>query len=187
MHNFNIKQVTADDLLDLQLVSRETFFESYAAFNSQENMQLYLEESFSLDKLRNELANKDSMFFFAMQGKNLTGYMKLNFKDAQGNLKGDDSMEIERLYTRKPYQGEGVGQALYNHAFKIVKDLKLKFLWLGVWQKNKTAQSFYRKNGFSSFDIQTFKLGKEVQTDIMMKLDVENSPLETISTQYAAH
>lgn len=187
MNDFSIRQVTKDDLLDLQLVSRETFFDSYSPFNSEENMHLYLEESFSLEKLSDELANKDSIFFFAMEGNNLAGYMKLNFGDTQGNLRNNDSMEIQRLYVLKPYQAKGIGQFMYNHALKMAKSLTLKFLWLGVWQKNQTAISFYRKNGFSSFDIQIFKLGEDEQTDIMMKLDIVNDPLETITTQYAAH
>ena len=36
--------------------------------------------------------------------------------------------------------------------------------------KNQRAINFYKKNGFVEFDKHIFKLGKEEQTDIMMKL-----------------
>jgi hypothetical protein len=40
----------------------------------------------------------------------------------------------------------------------------------GVWEKNVRAIQFYEKNGFKTFDTHHFMLGKDLQTDIMMKL-----------------
>jgi ribosomal protein S18 acetylase RimI-like enzyme len=42
-------------------------------------------------------------------------------------------------------------------------------VWLGVWEKNLRAISFYEKNGFIAFDQHIFQLGDDRQTDIMMK------------------
>ena len=48
------------------------------------------------------------------------------------------------------------------------------YIWLGVWEKNLRALSFYRKNGFVAFDKHIFKLGNDIQTDILMKIQLKN-------------
>ncbi len=63
-----------------------------------------------------------------------------------------------------------MGQVLYNQAIDIAKKKKATYVWLGVWEENPRAISFYKKNGFVEFDKHIFKLGDDEQTDIMMKL-----------------
>ena len=63
-----------------------------------------------------------------------------------------------------------MGQLLYNKALEIATKLSIKEIWLGVWEKNKRAISFYKKNGFIEFDTHIFKLGNDEQIDIMMRL-----------------
>nr|WP_229746632.1 GNAT family N-acetyltransferase [Pedobacter mendelii] len=45
----------------------------------------------------------------------------------------------------------------------------LKSIWLGVWEENPRAIKFYEKNGFLAFDKHVFKMGDDIQTDIMMR------------------
>jgi ribosomal protein S18 acetylase RimI-like enzyme len=68
------------------------------------------------------------------------------------------------------YFGKKVGQVLYQKALAVAKDLALKYLWLGVWEKNERAIQFYKKNGFIEFDQHIFKLGNDEQTDLLMRL-----------------
>ncbi|MEG2102651.1 MAG: GNAT family N-acetyltransferase, partial [Flavobacterium sp.] len=49
----------------------------------------------------------------------------------------------------------------------------LKYIWLGVWEENIRALSFYKKNGFVEFDKHIFVLGDEEQTDLLMKLTLK--------------
>lgn len=55
MQNIAIKRVTLDDITVLQKIGRETFFETFSNSSSEENMQQYLEDGFSVKKLREEL------------------------------------------------------------------------------------------------------------------------------------
>jgi ribosomal protein S18 acetylase RimI-like enzyme len=38
-------------------------------------------------------------------------------------------------------------------------------MWLGVWERNVRAQSFYRKHGFAPVGAHVFLFGTEEQTD----------------------
>jgi ribosomal protein S18 acetylase RimI-like enzyme len=73
--------------------------------------------------------------------------------------------------------GKGVGQLMLQKAIQYACDLKMERVWLGVWEKNYRAINFYTKNGFEEFDKHVFKLGDDLQTDIMMFLNLGETPL----------
>lgn len=174
MTNIQIKEISLNDIDQLQKIGRKTFQETFSESNSEENMKNYLEEGFSTEKLTKELNNKDSQFYFATLENEVIGYLKVNFGESQTELKGEKSLEIERIYVSKEFHGKKVGQLLYEKAIQVAKDKNVDYVWLGVWEENLRAISFYTKNGFIEFDKHIFKLGNDAQTDIMMKLKLAN-------------
>lgn len=165
-----LKRVTLNDIDQLQKISRQTFQETFSESNSEENMKKYLEEGFSNEKLTAELNDKNSEFYFAALNNEIIGYLKLNFGESQTELKDKKALEIERIYVSKEFHGKSVGQFLYDKAIQIAKEKNAEYVWLGVWEENPRAIRFYKKNGFVEFDKHIFKLGNDEQTDIMMKL-----------------
>ncbi len=172
MEKIDIKRVTLNDIDQLQKISRQTFYETFSAGNTEENMKKYLEEGFSLEKLTVELNDKNSEFYFAELDNHVIGYLKLNFGQSQTELKDDKALEIERIYVLKELHGKHVGQLLYEKAMQIARQIDADYIWLGVWEENPRAIHFYKKNGFVEFDKHIFKLGNDEQTDIMMKLQL---------------
>ena len=170
MDKIEVKKVGLTDVEQLQIISKLTFFETFANGNTEENMQKYLDEGFTVDKLITELTNPSSEFYFTRLDNKVIGYLKINFGQAQTELKDKKSLEIERIYVLKEFHGKQVGQMLYDTAFNIAKQTNADYLWLGVWEENPRAINFYKKNGFVEFDKHIFKLGDDEQTDIMMKL-----------------
>jgi diamine N-acetyltransferase len=175
MDEIKIKKIGVTDIKQLQIIGKQTFFETFAHGNTEENMQIYLEEGFTVDKLTAELTNPNSEFYFALFDNKVIGYLKINFGQAQTELKDQKALEIERIYVLKEFHGKKVGQILYDRAFDIAKQTRADYLWLGVWQENPRAINFYKKNGFVEFDRHIFKLGTDEQTDIMMKLQLDKS------------
>lgn len=174
MTEFKIKKVTLDDIDQLQKIGRQTFYETFSAGNTEENMTKYLNEGFSIDKLTTELNDKNAEFYFATFNNTIIGYLKLNFGQSQTELQDDKGLEIERIYVLKDFHGKSVGQLLYDKAIEVAKQKNSNFVWLGVWEENPRAINFYKKNGFEEFDKHIFKLGNDEQTDIMMKLKLKN-------------
>jgi ribosomal protein S18 acetylase RimI-like enzyme len=170
MSNIEINKIGIAELIQLQEIGRQTFSETFSAGNSEENMKNYLEEGFSEEKLSQELNDPNTAFYFATQDDVVIGYLKLNFGASQTELQDEGALEIERIYVLKDFHGKSVGQVLYNKAIDIAKEKKAKYVWLGVWEENPRAISFYKKNGFVEFDKHIFILGDDEQTDIMMKL-----------------
>lgn len=170
MEPIEVNRVTLNDIAQLQHIGRTTFYETFAPDNSEENMKKYLEEGFSVDKLSSELKDKNAEFYFAVLDHQIIGYLKLNFGSSQTEIKDDKGMEIERIYVLKEFHGKKVGQVLYEKAIQIARQKNANYVWLGVWEKNPRAISFYKKNGFIEFGQHTFVLGDDEQTDIMMKM-----------------
>lgn len=170
MESITIQEVTLNDIEQLQKIGRETFSETFSSSNTEKNIEKYLAEGFSNEKLTNELNNENSEFYFALSENNIIGYLKINFGASQTELKDEKALEIERIYVLKEFHGKKVGQILYEKAIEIAKQKNSDYVWLGVWEENPRAISFYKKNGFIEFDKHIFKLGDDEQTDIMMKL-----------------
>jgi len=173
MNNIDIEKIGITEVNQLRKIGKQTFYETFASSNTEENIQNYLAEGFSIEKLTNELNDKNAEFYFAKIDDDIVGYLKLNFGVSQTELKDDKALEIERIYVSKEFHGKKVGQLLYDKAVGIAKERKADFIWLGVWEENPRAISFYKKNGFVEFNKHIFKLGEEEQTDIMMKLKLQ--------------
>lgn len=172
METIEISRIKKDEILQLQEICRQTFFETFSDSNTEENMKSYLENGFSIDKITTELNDENAEFYFAKINKKNIGYLKLNFGQSQTELKDDKALEIERIYVIKEFHGKKVGQILYNKAIEIAKQKNADYVWLGVWEENPRAINFYKKNGFVEFDKHIFKLGDDEQTDIMMKKNI---------------
>ncbi|MFD0939543.1 GNAT family N-acetyltransferase [Pedobacter boryungensis] len=174
MENISIEKITIKDVNQLQQIGKQTFFETYAESNTEENMNNYLENSFSTDKLTAELSDEHAEFYVAKIDTRIIGYLKLNSGPSQTKLKDNDAIEIERIYVLKEFHGKKVGQMLYDKAIEVARSKGINYIWLGVWEENPRAISFYKKNGFVEFAKHTFILGTEEQTDITMKLTLQN-------------
>ena len=165
-----IRKLNIDDLETLRELSIQTFKETFEEVNTEEDMQKYLDENLSIEKLKSELENPNSEFYFAENNDEILGYLKLNFKDAQTEKLEENHFEIERIYVLKAFLGQKIGQILFDKAIEIGREKNLEYVWLGVWEENHRAIKFYEKNGFEIFGKHDFVLGKDVQTDLLMKL-----------------
>jgi len=167
--NFTFRQCVPDDVYLLRNFSARTYYETFAHMNTSPNMKAYLEQSFSIGKLRCELSNSDSLFSFLYADGELAGYLKLNEAPSQTDINDLQSLEIERIYVAKEFQGKGLGNVLMNKAVNIANARNKLYVWLGVWEKNDRAISFYKKNGFYEVGTHPFFMGDEEQTDFVMR------------------
>ncbi|SDM24693.1 GNAT family N-acetyltransferase [Siphonobacter aquaeclarae] len=167
-----LTQVTPGDLKTLQLLASETFADTYAALNTPENMERYLEEKFNDGQLHRELTDPNSFFYFVSEGDEILGYLKLNTGASQTEPQDPRAVELERIYIRKEHQGRQLGVVLFEKAVEVARELNAPYLWLGVWEENPKAYRFYQRMGLVPFDSHVFKLGDDEQTDILMKMEL---------------
>jgi len=172
MDNIAIFRVMIKDLDDLVLISRQTYFETFFdAFNDPAAFEVYIAEVYAAERLRKELQDVDTRFYFAANPQGILGYYKLNFRTAQSIFRGNNAAEIERIYVLADHQAKGIGTALLRHAIAEAGSEEIKDLWLAVWDQNHQAITFYKRNGWRRFGTHNYIINKELQTDILLHFD----------------
>ncbi|RZI48248.1 GNAT family N-acetyltransferase [Lactococcus kimchii] len=165
-----LKKVTLKDVQQLQEISIETFSDTFKDANDEANLKEYLKNAYNIEQLKSELSDLESDFYFVYYKKELAGYLKLNVSNAQSEKHDINALEIERIYIKTHFKRLGLGRYLLNYAINQAKELKKTSVWIGVWEKNINALNFYKKMNFVYFSEHIFKLGREKQRDILMKL-----------------
>ncbi len=169
MKDIVIRLAKPDDAEALSDFSREAFYETFAPFNTKENMDKFMNEQFTRDGLIREVGAAGNTFLIALQENELVGYAKLSDGKAPVSLNGISSIEIARIYAATKMIGKGIGSQLIRECMTIAKQWNREVIWLGVWEQNLAAIEFYHKWGFEKFGDHAFILGDDVQNDWLMK------------------
>ena len=167
-----LRKADLSDLPELLALARTSFVQAFTAGNKPENVQAYLAEAFTEDKLTKEIQETASTFIVASLAGKLVGYTKLNLSTAQADVQDPASVEVARLYTLEEVWGTGLGQVLLDAAIAFGRQEGKTWLWLGVWEHNARAIRFYEKNGLLIFGSHPFPFGDEIQTDWLMRVDL---------------
>ena len=167
--NIYIRHATIADNALLAELGARTFQDAFGAYNTPENMRDYVSASFYPEKQAAELAEPLSVFLIAEAEGGAVGYARLKQNPPPTAVTGLRPIELVRIYVRKDWIGRGVGTTLMKTCLKEAEMRTCDTIWIGVWENNKRAQSFYRKWGFVKVGTQIFKLGDDLQNDLLMQ------------------
>ncbi len=167
------EKLSPADLPQLKELSRNTFIDAFGSQNNPEDLHSYLDKAFSESSLKNELLDPHSEFYFAKAQEQIVGYFKINLGRAQTDFQEDDGMELERIYVLRQHQNQKFGQKMLDVVIEMAIQRKMRYLWLGVWEKNENAIRFYKRNRFEFAGTHDFWVGNDLQTDQIMKLDLQ--------------
>ena len=169
MHSITIRYATVADAELIADMSRQTFYETFAISNTKEDMDKYMNEQFTKEALINEVGTTGNIFLLAFDGQEAVGYVRMRDGETLPELKTSRAIEIARIYVVQSCIGKGVGKALLQKCIDYAIRQHKEIIWLGVWEKNEKAITFYTKSGFKKFSEHPFVLGNDVQTDWLMK------------------
>lgn len=167
-----IRSAIPDDAELIADLSRKTFYDTFAQYNTKENMDKYMNEQFAREMLINEVENGNGYFFIAFDMERPVGYVRMHDGDKYEAFGNKSSVEIVRIYADQPVIGKGVGSVMMKFCMEEAKRMNRAILWLGVWEKNDRAIAFYEKWGFEKFGEHDFWLGDDRQTDWLLMKEV---------------
>ena len=169
-----IRQAVPEDAELLTDLAYTTFWDAFHDHpkNAPHDLEAYMQEAFSVEHIRSELEDAESVFLVAEMNGELAGYAKLIFESTEPDIIAEWPVELSRLYSHQKFLGRGVGQALMDACFARAKEAGRDVIWLGVWEYNPRAQRFYEKNGFRQVGKHTFLLGSDPQTDLLMQKNI---------------
>ncbi|TCZ65112.1 GNAT family N-acetyltransferase [Flaviaesturariibacter aridisoli] len=153
-------------------ISRKTFYDTFAADNTEADMRLFLTQQFTRGRLMLEVGRRELHFVLAYVGKEVAGYVKLRDARPPKELGSNSALEIARLYVLQEFIGQKVGASLMAESIRVAQQRQKEWVWLGVWESNARAIAFYERWGFEKFGECDFLLGTDVQRDWLMKRSV---------------
>jgi GNAT superfamily N-acetyltransferase len=167
-----LRLATPADAAALAAFAARAFSDTYAAHNTAADLASYLAEHFSEAIQERQLRDPARRCLLCEHDATLVGYAQLKAGGAPPAVAARAALEVERLYADQAAIGKGVGRALLAGCIALASDLGCDALWLGVWERNPRAVAFYRKHGFVECGKQSFRLGADVQDDLVMRRDL---------------
>jgi len=164
-----IRIAVANDAELIAELSRKTFYDSFAAYNTKEDMDMFMNEQFTKAALVQEVSAENNIFLLAYNGDVPVGYVRLRENNIPPTLGTNRAIEIARIYAVQNSIGKGVGTAMMRKCVDIALEKDYHTIWLGVWEHNQRAIDFYIRWGFEKFAEHDFILGNDVQKDWLMK------------------
>lgn len=164
-----IRRGTLADAGLLSELGAHTFSETFAADNTPEDLAAYLTTSFNIAQQTAELEDPASTFLIAEVDGRAAGYAQLHAGEAEKGIEGANAVELVRLYVSRDWLGRGIGEQLMRACIDTARQTGHETIWLGVWERNARAQAFYRKWNFRTVGEHMFKLGSDLQRDLLME------------------
>ena len=168
-----ISRVDMHEVNLLEQISKSTFIETFATYNSAEDIENYVTESLSNRQLSDEISIRNNEFYFLLLRETVIGYLKINTCSIQMLKSGKTApFEIERLYISQTHQGKGFGSTCIQFCKERALALNSTTIWLGVWEHNYSAIKFYQRHNFTFQGEKIFQLGNDSQTDFIMSKEL---------------
>jgi len=165
-----IRRVLAEDVPVLAAIAKQTFYDTFTGTCTEEDMQQFLVDYFAEHVVAKEVSNKDDFYFFAEIDNTPVGYIRfMEDYSSFPEMKKWKALELKRIYVLSSHHGKGVAPALMDFYLAYAKEHGYEAAWLGVWEHNMRAQSFYKKYGFEfSGHTHDFPIGSTPQTDFWL-------------------
>jgi ribosomal protein S18 acetylase RimI-like enzyme len=165
-----IRIATPADAGPLATLAERTFRDTFSDDNSTDDIEAYVRDSFALGRVRAELSDVANRFLLAFTNgdQHPDGYAKLRTGTTGPGVTGADPVELQRLYVDRTAIAQGIGAALMRASLEVARSGGHRTLWLGVWERNARAISFYERWHFETVGNHLFQLGSDNQTDLIM-------------------
>jgi len=170
----SIRTANPNEFELLSTLGRRAFYEAFGGHNDPQDMQAYLDLAFNPETIKKQLEDPDVIYFIASFQDEPVGYAKLKRNSIPTELNGKKCIQLERIYALQAYIGKKIGKALMELCLETSRSEKFDFIWLGVWQQNERAITFYKQWGFEVIGYKQFIIGNEVNDDFVMTLKLDS-------------
>ena len=163
-----IRKGEPKDSFALSEIAAKLFKQTYDGKMPSKDLEMYVREDFSYDHQLAELKDINVTTLLVEYGGELVGYAQVRRKSIPVEIDSNVNLELWRIYLDQSGRGLGIGKLLLSRIGEIVRSISSDQVWLGVWEQNDSAISFYQKHGFYVVGRHEFTIGNEVHNDLVM-------------------
>lgn len=175
-----IRRAAEDDATLISELSSVTFFDTFTATCTEEDMDGFIRQFFNVTVVQQELKDPDDYYYIAFVEGKAAGYIRMKEgKSDIPEIKSHKGLELKRIYVLKEYHSQKIGASLMKFALNFAAQNEYDVLWLGVWEHNERALNFYKKFGFIDTGFKhPFPIGNTPQTDNWLIKFIGKEPAE---------
>ena len=127
-------------------MSRQTFYDTFASYNTKEDMDKFMSEQFTSESIMQEVSAESNIFLLAYDEDQPVGYARIRENNNPPSRGTSNAVELARIYATTNSIGKGIGKVLMQKCIEIARAGNRECVWLGVWEKNQRAIDFYNRN-----------------------------------------
>ena len=165
MHLTQLRRGVPSDAAALAEFAARTFADTFASDNRPEDMAAHLAKAYGVPQQAQELADTNVISLLAFHDRSLIAYAQVRRNVPPACVTQAQPVELQRFYVDRSAQGSGIATTLMSAVRQAALDLGGRYLWLGVWERNRRAIAFYSKEGFIDIGSHDFYVAHDRQTD----------------------
>jgi diamine N-acetyltransferase len=165
-----ISRASQRDAALLSELSTVTFSDTFKDTCTAEDMRGFIHDYFSVEQIEKELKDENDFYFIAYADGKPAGYLRIKEEESEVEIiRRHKSIELKRIYVEREFLSQKIGAALMKFALAFAQENKYELIWLGVWEHNEKAKTFYNKFGFIDSGVRhPFPIGTTPQTDVWL-------------------
>ena len=155
----------------LTVLMRECFLAAYGHCSSADNVNAFLDKTYTVVRQSAELADPLLATLVAQTAQgDWAGYAQLRFATtAKNGVTLVRPVELGRLYLLPRFHGQGLGDALMARLVAIARNHGGDGLWLNAWDEALQALRFYTRHGFERVGRTVFRVGDDAKGNVVMQ------------------
>ncbi|MBI5731173.1 MAG: GNAT family N-acetyltransferase [Ignavibacteriales bacterium] len=148
-----IRKWNEEDAAGVRKVLQSSWQKSYSFFIPQEDLDFYLDKTYSEQSLQEMCKNPDHICYVAEIENKICGWLKLN------DNKSEKRFYLSSIYVLPEFQNMKIGEELFRLACSEAVRREFSEMYIGVMIQNERALRWYQKLGFTFFEEQPFTMG----------------------------
>ncbi|NYJ12817.1 GNAT superfamily N-acetyltransferase [Rhizobium leguminosarum] len=162
-----IRRARRSDAEALSGFAARLFRDTYSSDTAASDLDSYIYKNFNSARQETEIADPSAAVFVAMADDLIIGYAHVLVRSADGR-----SALLNRFYVDAEWRGSGLARGLLDAVIDESGQRAVSQLELTVFERNSRALAFYKRVGFVAIGSTTFMVGADLQTDVVMQLDL---------------
>ncbi|QTN21492.1 GNAT family N-acetyltransferase [Rhizobacter sp. AJA081-3] len=163
-----------EDVGALAALASKAFSDTYRGLDEPHEIADYVAENFNTQTVTSVVSDPNATTLLAEVGTELAGYAVLARSEPPSCVSEPSPIELARFYLAEQFIGHGYGAQLMLAVHTEARRQGAQSLWLGVYDRNVRAVSFYERQGFTKRGGKEFLFGGRVYIDPIYASPVRN-------------
>jgi ribosomal protein S18 acetylase RimI-like enzyme len=142
-----------NDAEAVQEVLKLSWKDAYSSFIPQNDLDYYLDKTYSVDQLKHASHNPDLTCYVSVINEKVCGWLKIY------ESRKENRIYLSSIYVLHEYQKLKIGKKFFEIACREATKRNYLEIYIGVMIQNEIALNWYKKLGFNFFEEQPFTMG----------------------------